>query len=109
VWQLVQAAEAGADLVEIRLDYLAHFNPATDLAKLLNACPLPAIVTYRPTWEGCVCRSVASLCCLTRGGGLTVAGGRGEMRPQRKIRRAGGGADGSVGCSSSGGSRIRGH
>jgi 3-dehydroquinate dehydratase/shikimate dehydrogenase len=50
VW--IQAAEAGADLVEIRLDYLAHFNPSTDITKLLAASPLPVIVTFRPTWEG---------------------------------------------------------
>lgn len=50
--EMAEAAEAGADLVEIRLDYLAHFNPSTDIAKLLAASPLPVIVTFRPTWEG---------------------------------------------------------
>ncbi|KAI5074116.1 hypothetical protein GOP47_0010077 [Adiantum capillus-veneris] len=42
----------GADIVELRLDHIAHFNPLVDLPLLLKDRPLPAIVTYRPTWEG---------------------------------------------------------
>uniref|UniRef100_A0A0E0FLP3 Shikimate dehydrogenase n=1 Tax=Oryza nivara TaxID=4536 RepID=A0A0E0FLP3_ORYNI len=47
------AAAAGADLVEIRLDFIgSKFRPREDLPRLLRGCPLPAIVTYRPNWEG---------------------------------------------------------
>ena len=52
---LAEAQEAvanGATIVELRLDYLERFAPDTDLPRLLALCPLPAIVTYRPTWEG---------------------------------------------------------
>lgn len=58
---LAEAQEAvanGADIVELRLDYLEAFSPETDLARLLSQCPLPAIVTYRPVWEGCVAGTV---------------------------------------------------
>jgi len=45
-----QAAEQGADLVELRLDRFTDDPQAvTDLA---DRCPLPCIVTCRPTWEG---------------------------------------------------------
>lgn len=47
-----EAEQNGADIVELRLDYLQQFAPEADLSRLLQACPLPAIVTYRPTWEG---------------------------------------------------------
>lgn len=50
-----QAAEAkaeGADIVELRLDYLDKLETAEDLLELIVGCPLPAVVTYRPTWEG---------------------------------------------------------
>ncbi|KAL4546682.1 hypothetical protein Ndes2526B_g01887 [Nannochloris sp. 'desiccata'] len=47
-----EALAAGADIVEIRLDYLEHFSPETDLPSLLDTCPLPVIVTFRPAWEG---------------------------------------------------------
>jgi 3-dehydroquinate dehydratase/shikimate dehydrogenase len=52
---LAEAQEAvanGADIVELRLDYLEQFSPEEDLPRLLKQCPLPAIVTYRPIWEG---------------------------------------------------------
>ena len=52
---LAEAAEAvasGADTVELRLDFLQDFDPQQDLPRLLQGCPLPAVVTYRPTWEG---------------------------------------------------------
>lgn len=52
---LAEAQEAvanGADIVELRLDYLARLDPEADLPRLLQQCPLPAIVTYRPVWEG---------------------------------------------------------
>ncbi len=47
-----EALAAGADIVEIRLDYIENFNPEADLPRLLETCPLPVIVTFRPTWEG---------------------------------------------------------
>lgn len=52
---LAEAQEAvnnGADIVELRLDYLESFSPEEDLPGLLEQCPLPAIATYRPIWEG---------------------------------------------------------
>jgi 3-dehydroquinate dehydratase/shikimate dehydrogenase len=47
-----EAVQNGADIVELRVDYLEQFAPEQDLPRLLKACPLPAIVTYRPVWEG---------------------------------------------------------
>ena len=52
---LAEAQEAvanGADIVELRLDYLEGFAPERDLPRLVQQCPLPAIATYRPVWEG---------------------------------------------------------
>ncbi|CAL4963625.1 unnamed protein product [Urochloa decumbens] len=46
------AAAAGGDLVEIRLDFIQGFRPREHLPLLLRGCPLPALVTYRPSWEG---------------------------------------------------------
>ena len=46
-----EALAAGADLVELRIDYLSSLSPEQDLPRLLHGCPLPAIVTYRPDWE----------------------------------------------------------
>lgn len=47
-----EAMAAGADIVELRIDFLQDFDPERDLAELLGKCPLPSIVTFRPTWEG---------------------------------------------------------
>ncbi|KAL3508033.1 hypothetical protein ACH5RR_033415 [Cinchona calisaya] len=47
-----KAKQSGADLVEIRLDWLKDFNPLTDIEILIKRCPLPTLFTYRPTWEG---------------------------------------------------------
>ncbi|XP_059452287.1 bifunctional 3-dehydroquinate dehydratase/shikimate dehydrogenase, chloroplastic-like isoform X1 [Corylus avellana] len=47
-----KAKQEGADLVEVRLDSLKSFNPYEDLKTLIKECPLPTLVTYRPTWEG---------------------------------------------------------
>ncbi len=44
------ARDAGADLVELRLDSFTDDRDAT--AALVKACPLPCIVTIRPSWEG---------------------------------------------------------
>ncbi|XP_010914405.1 bifunctional 3-dehydroquinate dehydratase/shikimate dehydrogenase, chloroplastic isoform X2 [Elaeis guineensis] len=46
------AKAAGADLVEIRLAQPSAFRPQEDLEFLLKGRPLPALVTYRPKWEG---------------------------------------------------------
>ncbi|KAG7969052.1 hypothetical protein I3843_07G011000 [Carya illinoinensis] len=50
--QARKAKELGADLVEIRLDFLKTFNPRQDLEILIKQCPLPTLITYRPIWEG---------------------------------------------------------
>lgn len=52
VEEAAEAAAAGADIVELRLDYLEAFNPEADLPRLLSGCGLPVIVTFRPDWEG---------------------------------------------------------
>nr|UIP35189.1 bifunctional 3-dehydroquinate dehydratase/shikimate dehydrogenase 1 [Leucojum aestivum] len=41
-----------ADVVEIRLDHLASFDPKKDLEFLIKDRPLPVLITYRPKWEG---------------------------------------------------------
>jgi len=46
---IAQAAEHGADLVELRIDSVQDQHI---LNELLQAKSLPAIVTCRPTWEG---------------------------------------------------------
>ncbi|KAJ0080614.1 hypothetical protein Patl1_23432 [Pistacia atlantica] len=50
--EMRKAKEIGADIVEIRLDCLRNFNPRQDLEILIKQSPLPALVTYRPIWEG---------------------------------------------------------
>ncbi len=45
--EIALAAEAGADMVELRID---EFNG--DISGHAHHSLLPAIVTYRPTWEG---------------------------------------------------------
>ena len=44
------ARDAGADLVELRLDRFTDDRDAA--AALVKNCPLPCIVTIRPNWEG---------------------------------------------------------
>lgn len=44
------ARDAGADLVELRLDRFADEPDAA--VELVKECPLPCIVTVRPDWEG---------------------------------------------------------
>ncbi|KAI9099122.1 hypothetical protein K1719_024889 [Acacia pycnantha] len=50
--QMRKAKDIGADLVELRLDFLNHFNPPQHLQSLIKHRPLPTLITYRPTWEG---------------------------------------------------------
>ncbi|BDA46464.1 probable shikimate dehydrogenase (NADP(+)) at C-terminar half [Coccomyxa sp. Obi] len=58
VTEIREAAEFGADVVELRLDFLKGIDlldPKATLKRLLGACDaykLPAIVTFRPAWEG---------------------------------------------------------
>lgn len=46
------AAEAGADMVELRID---EFTGHDQVRALVSGCRLPCIVTCRPTWEGGHC------------------------------------------------------
>ena len=46
--EMQEARRLGADLCELRADYLE----APDLGRILAAKPLPVLVTVRPTWEG---------------------------------------------------------
>ncbi len=50
--QARQAKQAGADLVEVRLDFLAEIPSDADLTQLLTSIPLGVIVTCRPRREG---------------------------------------------------------
>ena len=52
LWQIRQATEAGADSVELRIDFLEDFNHQSTLESLLGSCTIPAIVTQRASWEG---------------------------------------------------------
>ncbi|ESQ49410.1 hypothetical protein EUTSA_v10020322mg [Eutrema salsugineum] len=52
VTETCKAQEVGADLVEIRLDFLKDFNPLEDLKTIIQKSPLPTLFTYRPKWEG---------------------------------------------------------
>ncbi|HEV3026713.1 MAG TPA: shikimate dehydrogenase [Planctomycetota bacterium] len=48
VTAMAEARRAGADLCELRIDYLRD----PDLARILASKPLPVLATVRPTWEG---------------------------------------------------------
>lgn len=50
--EIEQIAKGGADIVELRLDFMIDFNAEKDIPALLGASSIPAIVTYRPVWEG---------------------------------------------------------
>ncbi|EIE21050.1 aldolase [Coccomyxa subellipsoidea C-169] len=56
--EIGEAAHLGADLVELRLDFLTDIDlldPTPMLERMLGACEtalLPALVTFRPMWEG---------------------------------------------------------
>lgn len=46
------AKKQGANVIEVRLDYLKTFRPRQDLETLLRNKPLPVIIDYRPKREG---------------------------------------------------------
>ncbi|KAB5556305.1 hypothetical protein DKX38_007214 [Salix brachista] len=46
------AKAQGADVVEVRLDYIHDFQPGQDLETIIRNKPLPVIIVYRPKWEG---------------------------------------------------------
>lgn len=50
--EIAEAIAAGVDIVELRLDFLNAFDPQADLKRLMDACTVPYIVTFRPKWEG---------------------------------------------------------
>ena len=45
-------AQAGADIIELRLDLLTDFKVEQHLEKLLKTTNVPKLVTMRPVWEG---------------------------------------------------------
>lgn len=45
--QMKRAEELGADLAEVRVDFLKNFSPRNDLEALIKQCPLPTLITYR--------------------------------------------------------------
>ena len=49
---IARAAEAGADMVELRID---RFTEPHLVRQLAEECILPAIFTCRPRWEGGEC------------------------------------------------------
>ena len=57
--EIEEAFELGADAIELRLDFLQDLqmdDPGPVLKALLAKCKQldrPAIVTFRPDWEGC--------------------------------------------------------
>ena len=61
--EIKEAAAAGVDIIELRLDCISDFDAGRDLETLMAATPQPYIVTYRPKWEGCV----SAACCAPRG------------------------------------------
>ena len=52
VKEINSIAEAGADIIELRLDMLSDFDVEQHLEKLLGTTHVPKIVTMRPKWEG---------------------------------------------------------
>lgn len=47
-----EAVANGAEIVEIRLDFIESLNAEDDIPRLVEACCVPCIVTFRPIWEG---------------------------------------------------------
>lgn len=44
---MCRAKATGADVVEVRLDYINNFQPYQDLETILRNKPLPVIIVYR--------------------------------------------------------------
>lgn len=66
--EIALARSCGADILELRLDFYADFEPDRHLQALLDACgAMPCIVTCRPAWEGCASQHGAKLCRRERG------------------------------------------
>lgn len=59
VTEIQQIAEAGADLIELRLDMLTDFVVEQHLQQLLATTNVPKVVTMRPAWEGSAPRHFA--------------------------------------------------
>lgn len=47
VSDMYRAKAEGADVAEIRLDYINNFQPSKDLEIILKSKPLPVIIVYR--------------------------------------------------------------
>ncbi|KDP23587.1 hypothetical protein JCGZ_23420 [Jatropha curcas] len=52
VRDMYSAKSQGADVVEVRLDYIKNFQPGQDLETILRKKPLPVIIVYRSKCEG---------------------------------------------------------
>ncbi|KAJ9513859.1 hypothetical protein QJQ45_020935 [Haematococcus lacustris] len=52
IHEIEEVERAGADIVELRLDYIKDFDTERDLARIMASCSRPYIVTFRPQWEG---------------------------------------------------------
>ena len=50
--EIHQISNAGADLIELRLDMLTDFKVEEHLQQLLSTTKTPKLVTMRPIWEG---------------------------------------------------------
>ncbi|KAF6260878.1 type I 3-dehydroquinase-domain-containing protein [Scenedesmus sp. NREL 46B-D3] len=50
--EIAEASATGVDVIELRLDFIKNFEPMKDLERLMSACSMPYIVTFRPVWEG---------------------------------------------------------
>ena len=80
--EINEAADLGATIVELRIDFLKDIDlshPAPTLTSLLKACEaanVPALVTFRPAWEGWVSITPAGIQLLL------------DIRPCYSIMRA---------------------
>ncbi|GFH13789.1 bifunctional 3-dehydroquinate dehydratase/shikimate dehydrogenase, chloroplastic [Haematococcus lacustris] len=48
IHEIEEVERAGADIVELRLDYIKDFDTERDLARIMASCSRPYIVTFRP-------------------------------------------------------------
>ncbi|GAX76080.1 hypothetical protein CEUSTIGMA_g3523.t1 [Chlamydomonas eustigma] len=49
--EMTVASTTGADILELRLDFIQDFDTERDLKRIMSHSRLPYIVTYRPKWE----------------------------------------------------------